>query len=72
MIVAFSIEGASEIISCYDDCIDVILAARENGKTVNVRHASESEFVAYRAAQRAFENPQSAIDQARDMLDGRD
>lgn len=72
MLVSFSIDGAPSICAPYDDCIDIVQSARENGKSVIVRRIDEAEYNAYRAAQRAFENPQSAIDQARDMIDPRD
>ena len=48
MLVEFTIEGGAAICAPYDDCIDVVLSARANGKTVTVRKITLEQFNAYR------------------------
>lgn len=48
MLVEFTIDGSDPICAPYDDCIDVVLAARENGKTVTVVEITLEQYNAYR------------------------
>lgn len=50
MLVEFTIEGCASICAPYDDCIDIVLAARANGKTVVVRKITLEYFEAYHSS----------------------
>jgi hypothetical protein len=56
MIVRVFIDGEC-FCAPYDDCIDIVLAARERGADVSVEQISLETFEQWKLAREVFENP---------------